>query len=107
MSTYRHSERNSKIAGVLGELTRNLSQDPGFRVLAMIAVVVGLLLFLLPFDANQHGIPLACFALLPVLLFGTAYLPRKLAPMRETNQVLSLQAPVLASLFQRPPPVFA
>ena len=106
MRACQHSEPNSKMAGVLGYLTRNLLQRRGVKALAAIAVAIGLLLFLLPFASNQHGVPLA-FALLPVLLFGTVYIPRKLAAIRETNEVLFHQAPALESLFQRPPPVFA
>jgi hypothetical protein len=106
MRIYRHFESHSKIVGLLSDLTPILPQRRGVKTLTAIAVVIGFLLLLLPSAANQHGIPLA-FVLLPVLLFGTVYLPRKLAPVRKTNKVLPHQAPALASLFQRPPPVFA
>ncbi|HXM01878.1 MAG TPA: hypothetical protein VN939_04710 [Chthoniobacterales bacterium] len=69
MRARQHPDSNSEIAGVLGGRTRDLLQRRGVRRLA-VAVAVGFLLFLLPFAANQHGVPLA-FAPLPVLLFGT------------------------------------
>jgi integral membrane sensor domain MASE1 len=92
MQTRQRSDSNSKIAGVLGGRTRHLLQRRGVRGLA-VAVAVGLLLFLLPFAANQHGVPLA-FGLLPVLLFGTVSLPRKVAPIRETNEVFLIKRPL-------------
>src|ERR1700684_3758462 len=104
MRTSRHPEGNGGFAVMLWDVTRDQSQQRrGGRALSAI-IVIGLLLFLLPFAANQHGVPLA-FALLPVLFFGTVCPPLRLAPLRETNKVLPRQAPALASLFQRPPPV--
>jgi hypothetical protein len=103
-----HSENSNKRARALVDVTQDLSQQPyGFSVLVAIAVATSILLLLLPFAAGQHGVPLACFVLLPVFGLGSLGFPRTLRPTGETNKILPSQAPALASLFQRPPPAFA
>jgi hypothetical protein len=75
------------------------------RTIAVIAVMVGVLLFLLPHSSAHHGIATACIVLVPEFLFGTVDVPRTLWTIVQSGEALSVLTLSRPALFQRPPPL--
>lgn len=80
-------------------------QQRRLRVAVFVVATVSLLLLLFAaHTVDDHGVALACFALLPVFLFGTVVVQDCLWRILPVNDRLR-DSTVRLSLFQRPPPV--
>jgi hypothetical protein len=76
------------------------------RVMAAIAVVIGLLL-LLAHTGTLSAHVFALVVLVPDVLFGAVEIPHSLWTVFESTTRLLPQAPISELLFQRPPPSIA
>jgi hypothetical protein len=81
---------------------RSRNERRGFLLIAAIAIGVALLAMLVPHGLTGHGPD--WLAILPILFLGIVSPLSLLPPMPFAYAGRAPQPPVLASLFQRPPP---
>ncbi len=82
-----------------------LLQMRRFQIVTAIVMLICFLALLIP-HAGTHGSLLACVLFFPVFLFGLLDLSQLFQNATSANELPLPQAPVLSSLYQRPPPSF-
>jgi hypothetical protein len=84
-------------------MMRGSQQTRQFQVITAIVMMVCFLALLVP-HAVGHGPFIACVLFFPVFLFGLLDLQQLLRNAVRADESFLPQAPLLSTLFQRPPP---